>query len=437
VTLFAFEGIGTATAMPVVARDLDSISHYTWAFTAYVIASLFAMVVGGMWADARGPRDPLLAAVIAFGVGAVIAGLAVGLPMFVVGRAVQGFGGGVLIVGLYVVIAKAYSIEARPRAFSVLAASWVLPSLIGPVVAGWLADTVSWRAVFLIVPFLVVLPTVLLLPTLRGLHEGTPQTGVRSRVVSGLMATLGLFLIQDGVLRLHVAGIAEAVVGLVLLALGLRRLLPSGAMVLRRGLPTSVMMRGFLAGAFFSAEVFIPLALVQLRGLTITGAGLVLAVSATFWFLGSFVQSRLPGQEDRSTAVRVGATVIAVALISLPLCLVSGLPAWTAAASWAVASFGMGLALPSVAVQVLRLSPEEDQGANSAAIQISDAVVSTLAVSILGLGHALAVAGGGATAATYTALWLGSAALAVVGVLAAGRMRPLRTDMPLPTDLGG
>jgi MFS family permease len=411
--------------MPVVARDLDALSHYTWAFTAYIVASLLAMVVGGIWADARGPRDPLIAAVAAFGAGATIAGLALGLPMLVVGRAVQGFGGGILMVGLYVVIAKAYSVETRPRAFSIVAASWVLPSLIGPVVAGWLADNVSWRAVFLIVPVLVILPTILLFPTLRGLHDGAPQSGVRSRLIAGGLATAGLFLVQDGVLKRTSIGLVEVVVGLVLLVLGLRRLLPAGALLLRRGLPTSVMMRGFLAASFFSAEVFIPLALVQLRGLSITAAGLVLAVSATFWFLGSYIQGRLPGSDDRSTAVRVGSLVIAASLITLPLCLMARLPAAVAALSWAVASFGMGLALPSVAVQVLRLSPEEDQGANSAAIQISDSVMSTLAISVLGLWHASAIADGGATVSTYAALWWGSAVLALVGAVVAGRMRPL------------
>ena len=99
---------------------------------------------------------------------------------------------------------------------------------------------------------------------------------------------------QDGVLRLSVLGAVELAVGLAILLVSLRYLLPRGALLLRRGLPASVMMRGFLAGAFFSAEVFVPLALVQVRGLTITQAGLTLAVSATMWSVGAFVQARIP-----------------------------------------------------------------------------------------------------------------------------------------------
>jgi MFS family permease len=410
--------------MPVVAADLDALGGYTWAFTAYIVASLFAMVVGGLWSDARGPRTPLIAAVSAFAAGAMISGLSIDLPMLVVGRAVQGLGGGILIVGLYVVIARAYSVELRPKAFSVVAASWVLPSLVGPLIAGWLSDNVTWRAVFLLVPVLVILPTVLLFPTLRGMHHGTPQTDVRSRLLSALLAMIGLFAFQDGVLRLNAVGVGEAAAGVLILFAGLPGLLPPGALVLRRGLPTSVMMRGFISGAFMSAEVFIPLALVQTRGVSITGAGLVLAVSAAFWFLGSYVQSRMPGEEDRSGAVRVGSLVIAAAILTLPLAVLTDLPPWIAAVSWAVGSFGMGLALPSVAVQVLRLSPSEDQGRNSAALQIADSVMSVLAIGLLGMVHAGAVASGGATPSTYVVLWVGSAVFAVVGAAVAGRMQP-------------
>ena len=424
VTLFAFEGIATATAMPALARDLDAMGGYTWAFNAYVAASLFAMVAGGLWADASGPRDPLVASVTTFAVGATVAGLAPNLVVLVLGRALEGLGGGAILVALYVLIARAYTVEARPVIFSVMSAAWVVPSLVGPLVAGWLAENVTWRAVFLLVPVFVIPPALLLFPRIRGLHEGVPHDSARARLLAGLLATIGLFAVQDGALRLSIAGWAEAVVGGVALVLSLRVLLPDGALVLRRGLPTSVMMRGFLAAAFFSAEVFVPLALVEIRGLTITQAGLVLAVSATMWAVGSYVQSRIAGDVDRASTVRIGAAIVAFSVLSLPLCLLPAVPPWIAAISWAIGSLGMGLAIPSVAVQVLRLSPEKDQGVNSAAIQIIDSVMAVLAVALLGVWHAQAVSSGGATVTTYVGLWVGSAVIGVAGAVVAGRMRP-------------
>ena len=423
-TLLAFEGIATATAMPVVARELDALGGYTWAFSAYVVASLLSMVVGGLWSDARGARGPLIAGVAAFCVGAVVAGLAGTLGVLIVGRAVQGLGSGAVIVGLYVFIARAYDVDLRPKAFSVLAAAWVVPALVGPLIAGWLADNVSWRAVFLLVPIFVVPPALLLFPRLGEFQGGTVHSSSRTRLIAAVLATAGLFALQDGVLRLDAIGAAEAVIGLVVLVLSARHLLPPGSLRFARGLPASVMMRGLLAAAYFSAEAFVPLALVESRGVSTTMAGLTLAASAALWSVGSYTQSRLPGADDRSGAVRLGAVVVTVCLVSLPLVVLTSIPPWTAGVAWALGAFGMGLAIPSVSVQVMRLSPESEQGVNGAAIQIVDSVLVVVGLSALGLGHAAAVANGGATPATYTALWLVSALFAVAAGDLAGRMRP-------------
>ena len=411
--------------MPAVAVDLNALSSYTWAFSAYVTASLFAMVVGGLWSDAAGPRRPLIAGVSLLAAGAVVAGAAPSLLVLVSGRALQGLGGGLMIVAVYVLIARAYPEELRPKAFSVLAAAWVVPSLLGPLVAGWLTQSVSWRAVFWIVPFFIIPPLLLLFPGLRAHDGGTPHASARRRVAAGAVATLALFALQDGVLRLSVAGYAESAVALVLLLAAVRHLLPSGALRFVRGLPTSVMMRGLVAAAYFSAEVFIPLALTETRGLTVTQAGLVLAVSAALWSAGSWAQSRIPPGKDRSGAVRTGAAIVTLSLLTLPLALWEGVSPYVAALSWAAGAFGMGLAVPSISVQVMRLSPETDLGVNSSAIQIIDSVMGVLVVSLLGLGHAAAVASGGASAATYAALWCAAALVSLAAVVLAGRMRPV------------
>ncbi len=424
VTLIAFEGIGSATAMPVIARELDALGGYTWAFNAFVVASLLGMVLGGSWSDARGPRGPLVAGVASFTVGAIVAGAATNLSILILGRSCQGLGAGVVIVGTYVLIARAYSESLRPRAFSILAAAWIVPSLVGPVVAGWLSDNATWRVVFWLVPLLVIPPSLLLFPRIGRFQGGVIQENVSRRIMSGIVATAGLLLVQDGVLRLSFAGVIEAVVGLIVLTAAVRNLLPRGALRFRRGLPTSVMMRGLIAAAFFSAEIFVPLALIETRGLSTTAAGFVLAGAAALWSAGSYVQSRLPGDMDRSGAVRIGAIVVGFSLVTLPLSVLTSAPPWIAAISWAIAAFGMGLAIPSVSVQVLRLSPVEDQGVNSASIQIVDSVLSVVAIAGLGIIHALAVESGGATAWTYTSLWLGAAVLAVAAVAVAGRMKP-------------
>ena len=429
ITLFAFEGIAVSTVMPAVAVEFDGLGVYAWAFNAYVASSLVGMVVAGSWCDRDGPRRAMWTGLGVFSAGAVVAGLAPGMGILIAARGVQGLGGGALIVAAYVLIARAYPDDLRPQAFSLMAASWVVPALVGPLIAGWLAETLSWRLAFLLVPVVLVLPALLLRDVLRAHEGGTGQPAGRGRIVRALFTAAGLTLAMVGFLR--PAGLplwadaALVIGGLALIVASVRGLLPDGALRLARGLPTTVLMRGILAGAFFGAEAFIPLALVEQRGLSITIAGLTLSVSAIGWWLGSYAQSRIPESTDRARTVRYGALIVTAGLVSLPLCLVPELPAWMCAVSYFIASLGMGLCFPSIAVQTLRLSPVDLQGANSAALQISDAILSSLMLGILGAVHAAAVAQGGATVTTYDIIWWGAAVVALVAAGIAARMRPL------------
>lgn len=413
--------------MPAVAIEFDGLGIYAWAFSAYVACSLVGMVVAGTWCDREGPRRTMWAGLWVFALGAIAAGLAPGMSLLIVARGIQGLGGGALIVAAYVLIARAYPEDLRPKAFSLMAASWVLPALIGPLIAGWLADSLSWRLAFLLVPLVLILPGLMLRPILREHDGGTGQPAPRGRIPMAFVTAVGLTVamiafIRPAGLPLWVDGIA-LVAGLALVVAGVRALLPAGTLRLQRGLPTTVVMRGILAGAFFGAEAFIPLALVEQRGLSITVAGLALSVSALGWWIGSYVQSRIPESTDRSRTVRAGALVITAGLVSLPLCLVPSLPAMICVVSYFVASVGMGLCFPSIAVQTLRLSPVDEQGVNSAALQISDAILSALALGLLGAVHAGAVAQGGATSGTYDVMWWSAALVALAGALLASRMK--------------
>ena len=419
--------------MPAVAVEFDGLGVYAWAFNAYVAASLVGMVLAGTWCDRDGPRRTMWTGLVVFSGGAVAAGLAPGMALLIVARGIQGLGGGALIVAAYVLIARAYPEDMRPKAFSLMAAAWVVPALIGPLIAGWLTESFTWRLAFLLVPFVLILPALMLREVLRQHDGGTHSPDAGARAVRALVAAGGLTLAMLAFLRPAAlplwADVVLLVIGLALIVIGVRGLLPQGALRLRRGLPTTVLMRGILAGAFFGAEAFIPLALVEQRGLSITIAGLTLSVSAIGWWIGSYAQSRIPESTDRGRTVRWGALVVTAGLVSLPLCLVPAVPAWVCAVSYFVASLGMGLCFPSIAVQTLRLSAVEEQGANSAALQISDAILSALMLGLLGAVHAAAVAAGGATTTTYDAIWWAAAAVALAGAVIAVRMRP---TVPVP-----
>ncbi|MEW2807346.1 MFS transporter [Streptomyces massasporeus] len=175
VLLIAFEATAVGTAMPVAARELDGVSLYAFAFSGYFTTSLFGMVLSGQWSDRRGPLGPLTTGIASFGAGLLLSGTAGTMWVFILGRAVQGFGGGLVIVALYVVVGRAYPERLRPAIMAAFAASWVLPSIVGPLAAGTVTEQLGWRWVFVGIPVLVVFPLALALPQIRRRASGPAQ----------------------------------------------------------------------------------------------------------------------------------------------------------------------------------------------------------------------------------------------------------------------
>ncbi|HEY9390174.1 MAG TPA: MFS transporter [Mycobacteriales bacterium] len=421
ITLSAFESIAVATAMPTAVRELHGLAYYSWPFTAFLVASVIGTVTSGEFSDRYGPRYPLLAGLGVFAVGLVTAGTAVSMPLFVAGRVVQGLGAGAVIVGVYVLIAEVYPDALHPRVFALASAAWVVPSLVGPLVAGLLTEHLTWRLVFLgLAPF-VVLGLALLWPTLRQLVAPSARRARGTMIPFAVLAAIGLAAVQFAGQNLRVASLLPLVVGVVLLVPALRRLLPPGTVRARRGLPAALAARGVMAGAFFGVEAFVPLTLTDLHDYGPSAAGVPLTLSALGWAAGSWWQGR--SRAARYRLVRVGCAMIAAGAASLVLVAFTGTPGILAAPLWAVAGTGMGLAMPTVSVLLLELSEKDERGQNSAALQICDLLCSAVGVGAGGVLLAALTPGAGATTPAVVVIDLGMAAVALLGVAVAGRLR--------------
>jgi MFS family permease len=421
VTLLAFESMSVGTVMPVVADDLNGLSLYAWGFSATLITSLLSTVLAGGWVDRSGPSRPFTIGLGVFVAGLVVAGAAPSMWLFVAGRAVQGLGTGVAMVSMYVVIARVYPEELRSRVFGALSAAWVLPSLIGPGVGGVVAEHAGWRWVFLGLIPLVIPPTLMLVPVLRGIKpgdRGTKPGGAPAgpRYLAAVVVAAGAGILLYGLDGTGWTMIPAVLAGLAGLAFGLPRLVPAGMLRLRRGLPSVVLVRGLLSGSFFGTDVFIPLALTRLHHFTATQAGVVLTVGALGWSAASQIQAR--SERPREFYALLGAALVTAGIVLATVALqFSG---WLAAPAWIVGGAGMGFSIGSLSVLLLDLSPEDEQGVNSSALQISDTLGSSLVVGVAG---ALVTGFGAARLDTGLAV-AGAlfAAIAAFGVIAALRL---------------
>ncbi|MGW4804834.1 MFS transporter [Kitasatospora sp. NPDC004272] len=442
VLLLAFEATAVNTAMPTAAQQLDGIGLYAFAFSAYFTTTLLAMVVSGQWCDRSGPLAPLFSGIAVFAAGLVTAGTAVNMWMFVAGRAVQGLGGGLVIVALYVVVGRAFPERLRPAVFAAFSAAWVLPSILGPVISGAVTQHLGWRWVFLAVPVLVLLPLAVMGPALRRAElrrSEEPEPPSRAgtydwrRTRDAAMVALGAALLQYAGQRLDGWAPLPAVAGLALLGPAVLRLLPRGTLRAVRGLPTVILLRGIAAGAFFASELFIPLMMQTQRGLSVTMAGLTLAPGGLSWAFGSWLQGRPGAERHRGALIRIGFVGTAVAVGGAALVLFPAVPVWVTAAFWAVGGAGMGLAIASISVLMMKLSKPEETGGNSAALQLSDALGNVLLTGLAGV--LFAALGGGAAGApahgadggsalpagAFAAVFLTMPVVALVGAALSGR----------------
>lgn len=440
VTIIAFEAMAISTAMPAVAKDLNAVRSYGLAFSFMGTAEMLGIVVAGLWADRSGPLPSLFVGQLLMAAGSTMAGLAPTFTTLLAGRLIAGLGAGLILVALYVVIGRAYPDTLRPKVFSWVSAAWVLPSLIGPPIAGWLTSTWSWRWVFLI-----VLAPIAMTLAVMSTHGGRIVAG--SSAEQGALPDHGVPADRSGHRRLALLGLGMAIsagamqwgsaqlgtehaLPLTLTALGLvgivstaPRLVPAGTLLMARGLPSVMMSRFLLTASFNGALTFVPLMLVSVRHLPLTTAGVMLTVGALGWSLGSFVQGHHVMANRRSELVVTGGAWLTVGILLLAAIAQFGWHYSLVGLAIALAGLGMGLAMSSTSVLSLDLSLVRDHGTTSSSLQVSDVLGSVMGISAAGAVFAAMHNPDGSDIHVFELIWLSMAALAALVMVSGQRIR--------------
>ncbi|KAA9144338.1 MFS transporter [Microbacterium lushaniae] len=427
ILLAAVQSLAVTTVMPVVSADLNGEALYAVAFSGTLATSVIGMVVVGAWCDRAGVLAPLTTAVALFLAGLVVAGLAGSMEVLVAGRLVQGLGTGGQTVALYVVVARVYPAVLHGRVFAAFAAAWVVPSLIGPFLAGAVTELLHWRWVFLGVAGLTVVAYVMVITRLHALplRPDAPARGsIGGRLACAVtVAVAALALGLSGALgRWAWAGVAVSVV---VIAVAVRPLLPARTLRAGRGLPSVVLMRGLIAGALFGAEVYVPYLLIDEYGFSPTWAGLALTAAALTWAAGAEVQGRIGDRLGNARLSGMGITMLGTATAAAFLMTVLHLHPVVLIAGWALAGAGMGLMYSRLTVLTLAYSTPQTQGFSSSALSISDALGSAMTIATMGLVFT-ALAGSGLGFGAVFAMATALALLALVPGLRLGHARELR-----------
>jgi MFS family permease len=301
---------------------------------------------------------------------------------------------------------------------AVLSSAWVLPGLLGPLLSAEVAQLLSWRWVFLGLMPLVCVAGLLALPALVRLGPPAARPALaEQRLLDAIRAAAGSALLLAG-LSSDQAPITAALV-LVGMALGvpaLRRLLPTGTLAARPGLPATILSRGALTFAFFGGDAFVTFTITIVLHHSTAMAGLAVTGATLAWTLGAWLQVRLSRSWQARDVVRIGLALLLMGIAGMLVALRSAMPIGEALASWALAGLGMGLAYSPISLLALRAAPAGRDGWTSASLNLADVLGTALGTGVAGAAVVVGADRGwsASTAVTVAFVLAGTAAVAAL-----------------------
>ena len=138
----------TATALPTIVGDLGGVDHMQWVTTAYILASTIMMPIYGKLGDLLGRKYLFIVALGIFIVGSAVCGFAMSMDGLIAGRAVEGLGGGGLIILAQATIADIIPPRQRGKYMGVMGSVFAVSTVVGPLLGGWFVQVTGWRWLF-------------------------------------------------------------------------------------------------------------------------------------------------------------------------------------------------------------------------------------------------------------------------------------------------
>jgi MFS family permease len=367
--------------LPLITRDLGGTSWYGLAAGVTTLATLGTIPLAGSYADRFGVPKVLGAAFGLLIIGVIISGTAPNMLVLVLGRLLQGLGAGAQVVVSLTGVTRIFQPEYRPRLLLLTSVCWVLPSLIGPAYGTFLATWFSWRLPILLYIVFIAFASVLIIPALSRLSvPASPASGVSIRD-SGLLAA-GSVLLFSGLEHPSALGYVIVAIGLISAGLALSRLLPTGTMRLRTGLPATAVATLIVAVAFYTTQTMLPVLMTARFGLSLRVAGFAITAGSLLWTAGTAMQTYVAEHGwHPSRSVRIGGSLLCVGQLGVLLGGLAHEPALVYTL-WPVGGVGMGLCYSAIWLNTMKLS----SGASSA-------IATTLLMFTLGMGFGAGIAG--------------------------------------------
>jgi MFS family permease len=423
-----------ATVLPSIVAELGGVAMLSWPTTAYLASSIVAASCAGMLANAAGARIIYCAGVTTFGLGALLCSIATAMGWIVVGRLVQGFGGGLEAAVAYVLMRGTFPQSVWSRAIALMSTSWSVSVMIGPLVGGMFARFGSWRLAFLATALVaggLAAGALIVLPPTNNRAQSTRMPLARVALICLAIAATSLTSVVDYTLsRVALLIVAVASLGAMLQInrLAPNPMLPRDAFSWRTQTGVGSWLALMLCVTFSPLQIYMPMFLQQLHGFDPLAAGFSVATASLAWTAGSLGTAGVPHPwPDR--LIVAGPAIMGSSLTMIAYLAPHSAPFFLIPAI-ALLGAGIGLCWPFVAHRIMDGAKAGDETVAASSVPTIQQMGFALGGAIAGLvanagGLASAIADEGmARAASWVpASFILSAILAVVVAL---RLRHLR-----------
>ena len=383
-----------STALPTIVGDLGGISHLSWVVTAYLLASTVVTPLYGKLGDLYGRKLVLQTAIVIFLIGSALCGLSQNMTELIVFRALQGLGGGGLMVTTVAVVGDLVAPRDRGRYQGLFGGVFGISTVIGPLIGGFFVDHLSWRWIFYInLPIGGVALAVIAV----AFHARADRV---RRSIDYLGAALLAGGLSSVVLLTSLGGttypwastqiIVLGVLGVVLLVgfvfaekRATEPILPLALFANRTFSVTSAI--GFIVGlALFGSVTYLPLYLQIVKGHSPTQSGLLLTPMMAGVLVTSITSGNLISRTGRYRPFPIVGTAVAAIAIFLLSRLAVSTPIWLAALYMLVLGLGLGMVMQVLVLAAQNAVPFEMLGVATSGSTLFRQIGGAIGVSIFG-----------------------------------------------------
>lgn len=392
--LAAMEGTIVSTAVPRITSDLSGIELVSWVYAVYMLATAVSAPIYGKLADLFGRKRVMLAGIIIFLTGSALCGLAQSMGQLIFFRAIQGLGAGAVMPITMTIIGDLYTeTKDRAKAQGWISAVWGVAGVLGPLMGGFLVDTLSWRYIFFLnLPFGLLAFIILAANYKESIEKVKPYIDYKGAVIFSVGTIAFLYALLDGsqsqgwgdpiILGLFAVTIIAYFIFYKVEKSSPEPLIPLHLFSNRKVSAVNLLTL-LVGGIVISMTIYLPIWSQGVMGKSATAAGFVLMPMPVFWTIGAILSGNLVSRMKSNWIITLGTGILSVASLFM-FTLNAESPTSFIYIATGLIGLGMGIITPIIMLTIQSAVAQKERGVAVALNTFTNTFSQTLGSAIFG-----------------------------------------------------